>query len=31
MVWQGKSPKKPADIHLGDYSYAIEYAEQKIQ
>jgi len=31
MVWQGKSPRKPAEIHLGDNSYTIEYAEQKIQ
>ena len=30
MVWQGKSPNKPAEIHLGDYSTAIEYAEQNI-
>jgi CubicO group peptidase (beta-lactamase class C family) len=31
IVWRGKPPKKPAIIPPGDYSYAIEYAEQKSQ
>ena len=31
ILWLGKSPKKPTDIPLGDYSYTNKYAEQKIK
>lgn len=31
LVWHGTAPAKPTDIPLGDYSYTIEYTEQKIQ
>jgi len=31
IVWQGKPPKKPTEIDLGEYSYTIEYTQQKIR
>jgi len=30
-LWSGKSPKKPENIPLGDYSQAIDYTDREIQ
>ena len=29
--WQGRAPKKPDPVPLGDYAYTVDYAEHRIQ